>query len=747
MSPSVPSIIVHSDDPRKRKRPNASSTTGREREGPHSPALTENMGSCANINTKIYKDPNMPPEQTLFCDNCSGRWDRIEFWHSCPSDAEASQEKWGHVLLRKFGEIEKNGQCRFCRLICYALTKRGRRPIPKDTDIYFSKLLFGEYESRSTAPWGHRTASQFGGLEEPTWLRHFVNHLCVSTFPSQMNVERDYVWLTRGGIRLCEYYECHIALLRANTDNHRFLHGRRINSAFDMSLAKQWIETCNTAHSTKCLLPRVTKQPSRVINIKEKRIQYTPSSCSYIALSYRWSTSAGLILTSATEDSLMKNGGLAHFDDILPVVKDSMALLEKLGQTYLWVDALCIPQEKDPQNHLDKEREDQIGAMADIYHGANFTIVACSDPDSKKGLPGIRDRTRSSQKSTDTDDLAFAIAKPDLVKAARKSQWNSRFWTFQEAAQSRRLLIFTDHQVFFHCNGAMWREDAFLEIPGQQDIRVIDLPPPQAPYWRNRIPQQQLEFREWVDAVETYTKRRGTKETDFPRGLEFIKPKNCAFCCLPEKYFALALCFVTWRGKRRTLDSPTWCWCRWRVPDGVKYESEAAPLENSADKFHSRSFYKVGYDSTEHILFPIRMDNVQPTSFLNAMEVSSIHSRVEIPNLVVFCACILKGSLLVGEDGLGGDCTILFPFLDPGTGSTTINVHASAILALDCDKDEGDPVTCADVGLDVDTGEVWLLVVEIDDNGISRRIGTATIGLTKWESAIDSLEKVLIFLA
>jgi hypothetical protein len=142
-----------------------------------------------------------------------------------------------------------------------------------------------------------------------------------------------------------------------------------------------------------------------------------------MVLSYRWPDSTGLRLTNAKENSLTKIGGFSHFDDILPMVEDLMALLEELRLAYLWVDALCILQQEEiQQNHLIEEREDQIGAMADIYYWADFTIVASSDPNSKKGLPGIRNRTHSSQQSTNTDELTFAIVKPDLYEAGRKSQ-------------------------------------------------------------------------------------------------------------------------------------------------------------------------------------------------------------------------------------------------------------------------------------------------------------------------------------
>jgi hypothetical protein len=718
--------------------PAVSHTRGREKVRTARHLLRIWIVALITINTKFYSGLNMPPKQKSFCDSCFGRWDRTEFWHSCPPNAEASEEKWGHVLLRKFGEIEENGQCSFCRLIYNALTKHSRRLIPKDTNVYFSKVLFGEYESRSTVPRNHGTTSQIGGLEETAWQRHFVNRLCVSTFPSLTNIAKDDVWLTRVETRSGTYDECHIALLREDADNHRFFHGRRMNSTFNTSLVKQWIETCNTAHVAQCSLPRVTKRPLRVINIKEKRIEYTPSSCSYIALSYRWPTFAGLKLTSANEDSLMENGGLAHIDGILPIVEDAMTLLETLGQTYLWVDALCIPQEDgDPQTRLEGERKDQLAAMTDIYYGADLTIVACSDPDLNKGLAGIRGCTRHSQRRRDTGDLTFAIPLPNLVEAVENSPWNSRVWTFQEAARSRRLLIFTDHQIFFHCNGAMWSEDTFLEIPESQEIRVIDRPPSQAPYWRCPFPGQQLEFRSWVNAVENYTTRNVTQETDFTLGLEFIKPENRAFCHLPEKYLALALCFETMGGRRRTLNSPTWCWCHWKVPDGIKYDLVAPLLEDSAGEFRSRPFYKIGYDSTEHSLFPILIDDVQFPSLPNATGVSSIEKRFEIPNLIGFRAHTLEGRLSLGEDGLGGVYTIQFPLLNP--------VRASAILAVDVGKNEGDLVTCVDVLFDSVAEYVLLLVVEID--GLkSRRIGTATINLTDWKLVVGSSEEEFIFL-
>ena len=256
--------------------------------------------------------------------------------------------------------------------------------------------------------------------------RHFINHLCVSTFQSSNPVEREYVSLAQSGTNSCDYSECRITILRKHNDNHHFFHERRIDATFDRNLASQWIGTRNITHGARCLLSGTTKQPRRVINVVEGQIQDAPTSCSYVALSYRWPNSSQILLTSATEARLMEKGGLNHdSNDILPIVKDSMTLLRDLGETYLWINALCISQEEKPPNprkDLFAERADQVRAMADIYHGAYFTIVAASDLKSNQGFPGIRSGTGFLQEKVDTGDLAFAIVKPSLTQAMEDSQ-------------------------------------------------------------------------------------------------------------------------------------------------------------------------------------------------------------------------------------------------------------------------------------------------------------------------------------
>lgn len=163
-------------------------------------------------------------------------------------------------------------------------------------------------------------------------------------------------------------YESYIALLREPNHEHHFLYGRRMESTFNVDLFRYWIELCNTAYAGNCSLSLTPGKewPTCVINIQERKVKHTPPFCSYAALSCRCLTSPSLFLTSSTEARLIVNSGLLdHFDDILPVIKDSIILAGNLGQKYFWVDALCVPQEdsQNPDGPMAKERTCQLQAM------------------------------------------------------------------------------------------------------------------------------------------------------------------------------------------------------------------------------------------------------------------------------------------------------------------------------------------------------------------------------------------------
>jgi hypothetical protein len=81
----------------------------------------------------------------------------------------------------------------------------------------------------------------------------------------------------------------------------------------------------------------------------------------------------------------MKSGALfAKWDQVSKTVQKVIIFVEKLGETYLWVDTLYIIQ-GDVQG-----MENQLASMSLIYSSAVVTVATAFGRDASAGLPGAR---------------------------------------------------------------------------------------------------------------------------------------------------------------------------------------------------------------------------------------------------------------------------------------------------------------------------------------------------------------------
>jgi hypothetical protein len=135
-----------------------------------------------------------------------------------------------------------------------------------------------------------------------------------------------------------------------------------------------------------------------------------------------------------------------------------MIAIRKLGESFLWVDALCIPQDDE------KELSIQIQSMDTIYSNALVTLIAAEGSDSNAGLPGVRPCSRNHRQHFEVaDGFTIYTSTPLLHESilskegtfnsqsstgSRKRFWAGRGWTFQEGLLSTRCLIFTANQSF-----------------------------------------------------------------------------------------------------------------------------------------------------------------------------------------------------------------------------------------------------------------------------------------------------------
>ncbi|RMJ15182.1 hypothetical protein CDV36_005125 [Fusarium kuroshium] len=261
--------------------------------------------------------------------------------------------------------------------------------------------------------------------------------------------------------------------------------GRQVGEHLDISLVKSWLDKCEKEHGDKCCNPPwlagsddTWLEPFRTIDVKERRIVNLPSQSRYIALSYVWGANSETPEHRArrrlTSDNLSRLTQVNGLDEVsLPkTVEDAIELTSKMGERYLWVDALCIIQDDI------KDLSHQTSRMDLVYSRALFTIIAACGDDSESGLSGLPGRERDIfNRSVRLSPEGFHLAPTAglFVNAPlERSTWSSRGWTFQERILSRRIMVFTPSQVFWTCEDAMWDEEVILELPKPR-VRVQSL--------------------------------------------------------------------------------------------------------------------------------------------------------------------------------------------------------------------------------------------------------------------------------
>lgn len=352
----------------------------------------------------------------------------------------------------------------------------------------------------------------------------------------------------------------------------------------DCRLFKKWKEYCLTAHHGKCGAWFKGEKPSkiRLIDVKQQCIVEFTQDVKWTALSYLWGKTKILTLEKHSMSEFQRPGFL-HRDRVPRTIYDAMILTAALGETYLWVDSLCIVQD-DPIDKLE-----YIPSMDAIYGHSTLTIIDAAGGDAHTGLPGIRQESRTQLQKPFKAKGVTLVQTLDPINVTRtgyltESKWNSRGWTFQEGILSPRTLIFTAEQVYWQCIEASWCEDGFWECPSSPTIYRHCLRDEFRNIWS---PNKEFTEQRYRQLVEEYSQRTLTFESD---GLDAFKGIIGAFervsglqflWGLPTMYLGAAL---TWPAhdeeievRRRTAlckfqnsqgeftecPFPSWSWVGW----------------------------------------------------------------------------------------------------------------------------------------------------------------------------------------
>ncbi|KAH8594221.1 heterokaryon incompatibility protein-domain-containing protein [Bisporella sp. PMI_857] len=244
-------------------------------------------------------------------------------------------------------------------------------------------------------------------------------------------------------------------------------------------MIRSWLDLCTRAHQPACaadlLIGARDIRPTRLLevsaaqNMGSGRVRVVnscgiPSTIEYATLSHRWHEN----LTIPTS---LKNGMWTPLNMLDRLFAEAAVTAKSLGQSYLWIDALCI----DQGSSEDKARE--IALMGQYYGNAAFNIVAASDLRPSEKLWRIRSRhvrpfkvqirlsepTRVGplESSADISELSVKsflltlspILHRDLSTDTEsvEERLDSRGWVLQERALARRSIFFGDTCVWFSC--------------------------------------------------------------------------------------------------------------------------------------------------------------------------------------------------------------------------------------------------------------------------------------------------------
>jgi hypothetical protein len=242
--------------------------------------------------------------------------------------------------------------------------------------------------------------------------------------------------------------------------------------------------------------------------VQTLQVRHRQNNEQYFTLSWVWGD------TKIDRKEVFKDDGVHVVFERLPItIQDAITVTKELGESLLWVDAVCIDQ--DDKDDLQK----QIYQMDGVYSLSVFTICAAAGTNGAAGLPGVRKGTRPLRQQQivqagNNNIFATPGGRLDFKTILNASPWRTRGWTFQEEFLSQRLLIFTEQEVLFRCKKNTGRETV---VPPTQDLlRILHTGSSmfETDYDDTGVPGDGWSFDFYRGLVHKYLQRRLTYKED-----------------------------------------------------------------------------------------------------------------------------------------------------------------------------------------------------------------------------------------
>lgn len=239
-------------------------------------------------------------------------------------------------------------------------------------------------------------------------------------------------------------------------------HESNTASAKTWEVVEEWINHCLETYSRCNEYRNSTWWPTRVLDVESNencvRLVETANESligRYMTLSHRWGSSKPLSLRQATLKDMLKG---VLLQTLPQTFQDAIIICQRLKIRYIWIDSLCIMQDKDDLSDWIRE----AALMHKVYSHSFLNISSLAAHDSSYSLFADRDRsllddivlktTLDGIRLGETEKSYRVIDILSWEQEMNLSPLNLRAWVLQERLLSPRAVHFGPRQVLWECH-------------------------------------------------------------------------------------------------------------------------------------------------------------------------------------------------------------------------------------------------------------------------------------------------------
>lgn len=228
-------------------------------------------------------------------------------------------------------------------------------------------------------------------------------------------------------------------------------------------LAKDWVGDCVDNHK-RCRSSKGDTgwYPTRLLHLGESievrliETKDTEPAGPYATVTHRWGqVDEDFVLNKEKHPQPMKGIPL---DSMPRLFQDTISVARSLGVQYLWIDSLCIFQDKDDKTDWAHE----ASLMEKVYSHSYCNISAADAENSSRSLFNVRDPQSTNLKTLTlnivSDDIGGVIPVQFYVYncifcevQVSSASVNNRAWVLQERILAPRVLHFGKCQLMWEC--------------------------------------------------------------------------------------------------------------------------------------------------------------------------------------------------------------------------------------------------------------------------------------------------------